>query len=163
MPEAVPLPPVMPVTPIEIMLAKIAANGLVIVIASLLSIETMVRIVLGVPIAGSLTLFTVGMILFMFSVTSLGLLLATFARTMPQFGLLALPVMVILYLLSGSTTPLFIEHHAGIVGSAVLASATTAGLMFVAYQRRSENVLGPHLHRERICADPFSAKTSQVK
>ncbi|WP_022724095.1 ABC transporter permease, partial [Rhodopseudomonas sp. B29] len=97
---------VMPVTPIEIMLAKIVANGFVIIVASLLSIETMVRIVLGVPIAGSLALFTGGMILFMFSVTSIGLLLATFARTMPQFGLLALPVMVILNLLSGSTTPL---------------------------------------------------------
>jgi ABC-2 type transport system permease protein len=42
----------------------------------------------------------------MFSVTSLGLMLATMARTMPQFGLLALPVIIILYLLSGGVTPL---------------------------------------------------------
>jgi ABC-2 type transport system permease protein len=97
---------VMPVTPLEIMLAKIFANGAVIVGASILSLFAMVRGVLGVPIAGSTTLFVFGAILFMFSVTSLGLLLATYARTMPQFGLLALPVIVILYLLSGSTTPL---------------------------------------------------------
>ncbi|WP_374546892.1 ABC transporter permease [Rhodoblastus sp.] len=97
---------VMPVTPLEIMLAKIIANGAVIVGASILSLFIVVRGLLGVPIAGSTALFVVGAILFMFSVTSLGLLLATFARTMPQFGLLALPVIVILYLLSGSSTPL---------------------------------------------------------
>jgi ABC-2 type transport system permease protein len=97
---------VMPVTPLEIMLAKIFANGAVIVGASILSLFIVVRGALGVPIAGSTSLFVLGAILFMFSVTSLGLLLATYARTMPQFGLLALPVIVILYLLSGSTTPL---------------------------------------------------------
>lgn len=97
---------VMPVTPLEIMLSKILANGAVIVGASLLSLQLVVRGVLGVPIVGSVPLFIGGSILFMFSVTALGLLLATYARTMPQFGLLALPVIVILYLLSGSTTPL---------------------------------------------------------
>jgi len=97
---------VMPVTPLEIMLSKIFANGAVIVGASLLSLQLVVRGVLGVPIVGSVPLFIGGSILFMFSVTALGLLLATYARTMPQFGLLALPVIVILYLLSGSTTPL---------------------------------------------------------
>jgi ABC-2 type transport system permease protein len=97
---------VMPVTPLEIMLAKILANGAVIVGASILSLAAVVQGLLGVPIAGSIPLFIAGAILFMFSVASLGLLLATYARTMPQFGLLALPVIVILYLLSGSTTPI---------------------------------------------------------
>jgi ABC-2 type transport system permease protein len=97
---------VMPVTPIEIMLAKIIANGSVIVLASVLSLLLVVRGLLGVPIAGSLGLFIFGAILFLFSVTSLGLLLATYAQTMPQFGLLSAPVIVILNLLSGSTTPL---------------------------------------------------------
>ncbi|MBB4197852.1 hypothetical protein CCR94_11500 [Rhodoblastus sphagnicola] len=97
---------VMPVTPLEIMLAKIFANGAVIVAASMLSLQVVVRWGLGIPIVGSVPLFIVGSILFMISVTALGLLLATFARTMPQFGLLSLPVIIILYLLSGSTTPL---------------------------------------------------------
>ncbi|HKK86190.1 MAG TPA: ABC transporter permease, partial [Roseovarius sp.] len=39
-------------------------------------------------------------------VTALGIMLATFATTMPQFGLLAIPVFVVLYLLSGGVTPL---------------------------------------------------------
>jgi ABC-2 type transport system permease protein len=97
---------VMPVTPLEIMLAKIFANGAVIVGAALLSLLLVVRWGLGVPIVGSAPLFIAGSMLFMISVTALGLLLATFARTMPQFGLLSLPVIIILYLLSGSTTPL---------------------------------------------------------
>ena len=97
---------VMPVTPLEIMLAKILANGAVIVGASILSLAAVVQGLLGVPVFGSIPLFIAGSILFMFSVASLGLLLATYARTMPQFGLLALPVIVMLYLLSGSTTPL---------------------------------------------------------
>ncbi|MCW2274884.1 ABC transporter permease subunit [Rhodoblastus acidophilus] len=97
---------VMPVTPLEIMLAKIFANGAVIVGASLLSLLFVVHWGLGIPIQGSVPLFVAGAILFMISVTALGLLLATFARTMPQFGLLALPVIITLYLLSGSTTPL---------------------------------------------------------
>jgi len=97
---------VMPVRPLDIMLSKIIANGSVIVVAALLSLQFMVKGVLEVPIVGSVWLFALGMVLFMFSVTALGLLLATFARTMPQFGLLAIPVIVMLYLLSGSTTPI---------------------------------------------------------
>jgi ABC-2 type transport system permease protein len=97
---------VMPVTPLEIMLSKILANGAVVIVASLASLQLVVRWGLGVPIVGSVPLFLAGSLLFMISVTALGLLLATYARTMPQFGLLALPVIIVLYLLSGSTTPI---------------------------------------------------------
>jgi len=97
---------VMPVTPLEIMAAKILANSAVIIVPSLVSLQFVVRGLLGVPIIGSVPLFISGAIRFMFSVTSPGILLATFARTIAQFGLLAGPVIVILYLLSGSATPL---------------------------------------------------------
>ncbi|SFU21869.1 ABC transporter permease [Sedimentitalea nanhaiensis] len=97
---------VMPVTPSEIMVAKIWANGLVIVIAAILSLWIVVQTVLAVPIAGSITLFVSGAVLYLVSVTGLGILLATFTTSMPQFGLLSLPVLVIMNLLSGSTTPM---------------------------------------------------------
>ncbi|WP_050522114.1 ABC transporter permease [Pseudorhodobacter wandonensis] len=97
---------VMPVSPSEIMLAKIWANGLAIIIAAVLSLWLVVQGVLGVPIAGSVTLFVAGTVLYLVSVTGLGILLATFTTSMPQFGLLALPVLVIMNLLSGSTTPM---------------------------------------------------------
>lgn len=97
---------VMPVSPSEIMLAKIWANGLAIIIAAVLSLWLVVQGVLGVPIAGSITLFVAGTVIYLVSVTGLGILLATFTTSMPQFGLLALPVLVIMNLLSGSTTPM---------------------------------------------------------
>jgi len=97
---------VMPVTPAEIMLAKIIANGLVILAATLLSLKLVVSGVLGVPIRGSILLFSCAAILFLFSVNSLGILLATLTHSMAQFALLVLPVVVIMYLLSGGTTPL---------------------------------------------------------
>lgn len=97
---------VMPVSPSEIMLAKIWANGLAIIVAAVLSLWLVVQGILGVPIAGSVTLFVVGAVIYLVSVTGLGILLATFTTSMPQFGLLALPVLVIMNLLSGSTTPM---------------------------------------------------------
>jgi len=97
---------VMPVSPSEIMLAKIWANGLAIIVAAVLSLWLVVQGVLGVPIAGSITLFVAGTVLYLVSVMGLGILLATFTTSMPQFGLLALPVLVIMNLLSGSTTPM---------------------------------------------------------
>jgi ABC-2 type transport system permease protein len=95
---------VMPVTPTEIMLSKIWANGLVIILAALLSLVAVVQGLLQVPIAGSLALFGVGATLYLFSVTALGVLLATIARSMAQFGLLVIPVLIAMNLLSGSTT-----------------------------------------------------------
>ncbi|SEK48046.1 ABC-2 type transport system permease protein [Roseovarius nanhaiticus] len=97
---------VMPVTPSEIMVAKIWANGLAIIIGAILSLWLVVQGILGVPIAGSISLFIAGSVLYLVSVTGLGILLATFTTSMAQFGLLALPVLVIMNLLSGSTTPM---------------------------------------------------------
>jgi ABC-2 type transport system permease protein len=96
---------VMPLGPAEIMLAKIWANGLVVVIAASLSLRLIVQGVLQVPIAGSMPLFTAGVLIYLFSVTSLGIFLATLARSMPQFALLAMPVFIVMNLLSGSNTP----------------------------------------------------------
>ncbi|WP_193173656.1 ABC transporter permease [Nisaea nitritireducens] len=97
---------VMPVTAVEIMISKIWANGLVIVTAALLSLELVVHRGLGVPLTGSIPLFALGASVFLFSVTALGVMLSTFTRSMPQFALLSIPVIVVLHLLSGSQTPL---------------------------------------------------------
>jgi ABC-2 type transport system permease protein len=96
----------MPVTPSEIMLAKIWANGLVILVAAILSMKLVVQLWLQVPIAGSLLLFLAGAFVYAFSVTSMGILLATYTTSMGQFGLLVIPVLVILQMLSGSATPM---------------------------------------------------------
>lgn len=97
---------VMPVSPTAIALSKIWANGLVILLAVFLSIELVLRGLLGIPIAGSIPLFLAGTVLYLFATTSLGILLATLASSMPQFALLAIPVFVSMMLLSGTMTPI---------------------------------------------------------
>jgi ABC-2 type transport system permease protein len=97
---------VMPVRPTEIMIAKIWANGLVVVSAAAASLWLVVHEVIGVPLAGSMVLFVAGTILYQISVGALGILLATFTASMGQFGLLLIPVVTVLDLLSGSTTPM---------------------------------------------------------
>jgi ABC-2 type transport system permease protein len=88
------------------MLAKVWANGLVILVGTLCALLFVVRGVLGVPISGSLPLFMTGTALYLLSATSLGILLATVARSMPQFGLLFILVVLPMNLLSGGNTPL---------------------------------------------------------
>ncbi len=106
---------VMPVRPSEIAVAKILANGLVILVAVAVSVLAIVKGLLLVPVEGSVVLFLMGTGLYLFSLTALGILLATVASSMPQFGLLAVPVFVVMYLLSGSATPvenmpLWLQH-----------------------------------------------------
>lgn len=96
---------VMPVSAAEIALAKIWANGLVVLVASGLSLIVVVQVLLQVPIAGSLPLFLIGTAVYLFAVTALGILLATTVGSMPQFGLVSIPVFVVMNLLSGTTTP----------------------------------------------------------
>lgn len=79
---------VMPVTPFEIAMSKIWANGLVIVVAVGLSLSVVVRRLLHIPIAGSIPLFLLGVAIYLFFATAVGLLLGTIARSMPQLGLL---------------------------------------------------------------------------
>lgn len=55
---------------------------------------------------GSVALFALGTLIYLFSTTSLGIFLGTLARSMPQFGLLAILVLLPLIVLSGSITPL---------------------------------------------------------
>ncbi len=97
---------VMPLQPFELMFAKIWANGLVVVVAAMASLFVVVKGALGVPITGSMTLFVLGLVDYLFSVTALGVMLATVVRSMPQFGLLAFPVFIVMNLLSGGQTPL---------------------------------------------------------
>lgn len=97
---------VMPLRPFELMLAKIWANGLVVVIAVIVSLFLIVKGAIGVPVAGSIPLFVGGLLVYLFSVTALGIMLATLVRSMPQFGLLAFPVFIVMSLLSGGQTPL---------------------------------------------------------
>jgi ABC-2 type transport system permease protein len=120
---------VMPLTAAEIMLAKIWANGLVILVAASLSMRLVVAGVLGAPSTGSPGLFVLGLAVYLFSLTALGILLATLARTMPQFGLLSIPVFLVMYMLSGANTPL--DSMPELLQRVMLASPTTHFVSYV--------------------------------
>jgi ABC-2 type transport system permease protein len=102
---------VMPLSPFEIAMSKIWANGLVIAGTVALSLYLVVRLLLKVPIAGSIPLFMFGTVLYLFFATAIGLFLGTVARSMPQLGLLYMLVAVPMNILSGNATPLESMPH----------------------------------------------------
>jgi len=96
---------VMPLTAFEIAIAKVWANGLVILIATGASLFLIVQMVLKVPFNGSVALWFLGVVLYLFFATALGIFLGTISRSMAQFALLIILVVVVLQLLSGGSTP----------------------------------------------------------
>ncbi len=114
---------VMPVTPTEIMVAKVWSMGLVVLASAGLSLTFVVRGLLHVPIEGSVALFLVGAALHLFATTSMGIFMATLARSMPQFGMLLVLVLLPLQMLSGGTTPR--ESMPQFVQDIMLAAPTT--------------------------------------
>ena len=119
---------VMPLTPFEIAMSKIWANGLVITVATGLSLYGVVRLVLGIPIAGSIPLFMVGVMIYLFFATAIGIFLGTVARSMPQLGLLYMLVYLPMNMLSGSNTPL--ESMPPWLATAMQASPSTHFVSF---------------------------------
>jgi ABC-2 type transport system permease protein len=97
---------VMPLTPFEIAMSKVWANGLVITIAVGLALYLVVRALLGVPIAGSIPLFMLGVVIYLFFACAIGIFIGTIARSMPQLGLLYMLIYLPMNMLSGSNTPL---------------------------------------------------------
>jgi ABC-2 type transport system permease protein len=97
---------VMPLTPFEIAMSKVWANGLVITVAVGLSLTLVIHWMLAVPIAGSIPLFMLGVVIYLFFATAIGIFLGTLARSMPQLGLLFMLVYLPMNMLSGSNTPL---------------------------------------------------------
>jgi len=96
---------VMPLTPFEIMLAKVWSMGLVVAIVATASLVFVVQDLLNVPIEGSIGLFVMGMTLHLFATTSMGIFLGMVARSMPQMGLLMIIILLPLQMLSGGMTP----------------------------------------------------------
>ncbi|MEM5365201.1 ABC transporter permease [Paraburkholderia azotifigens] len=114
---------VMPVSPAEIMLSKVWSMGLVVLAAAAFSLTFIVRGALRVPVEGSVALFMLGAALHLFATTAMGIFLATLARSMPQFGMLIVLVLLPLQMLSGSVTPR--ESMPQIVQDIMLAAPTT--------------------------------------
>jgi ABC-2 type transport system permease protein len=119
---------VMPLTPFEIAMSKVWANGLVITVAVALALFVVVRTILAIPIAGSISLFMVGVVIYLFFATAIGIFLGTVARSMPQLGLLYMLVYLPMNMLSGSNTPL--ESMPAWLATAMQASPSTHFVSF---------------------------------
>lgn len=149
---------VMPIRPSEIAVAKIWASGFVILAACGLSLVLVVEQVLEVPIAGSISLFLGGTALYLFAIASLGVLLATMANTMPQFALLAIPVFLILDMLSGGVSPL--EGMPGPLQMAIQVSPTVHYVRLaqsVLYRSAGLDVVWPHFAILAVLGSVFLA------
>ncbi|WP_058546172.1 ABC transporter permease [Pseudomonas fluorescens] len=97
---------VMPLTAFEIALAKVWANGLVIVIAFICSLLFVIEDLLDVPIAGSRSLLVLGTVIYVFATAAIGIFLGTLARTMAQFALLMIMTVMPMMMLSGGMSPI---------------------------------------------------------
>ena len=90
---------VLPVTPFEIALSKVLANAIIVFAAFTASLLVVVRVMLEVPIAGSVPVFLTGTFLLVFATAAIGLMLDTIARSMAQFAPLViitvLPMMIL--------------------------------------------------------------------
>ena len=137
---------VMPVTPMEIMLAKVWSMGLVVLLAAAGSMVFVVQGILQVPIEGSVSLFLAGAALHLFATCALGIFMATVARSMPQFGLLAMLILLPLQLLSGNTTPR--ESMPEVLQFVMLAAPTThfvAASQAILFRAAGIDVVWPQL------------------
>jgi len=137
---------VMPVTPGEIMLAKVWSMGLVVALAALAALVFVVQGALHIPVQGSVALFMLVVTLHLFATTSMGIFLATLARSMPQFGMLLVLVLVPLQLLSGGMTPR--ESMPALVQNVMLAAPTThfvTAAQAILYRGAGLDVVWPQL------------------
>ena len=114
---------VMPVSAAEIVFSKIWSMALVVMLAAWLSLQLVLKGALGVPITGSITLFMLGALLHLLATTSMGVFLGTISRSMPQFGLLIILVIIPLEMLSGGITPR--ESMPAVIQDIMLAAPTT--------------------------------------
>lgn len=136
---------VMPVTPFEIVVSKIWSNGLVILLAAAFSLFVVIEGFLHVPIHGSAALFLFGAAIHLFATTSLGILLGTQARTMPQLGLLIILILLPLQMLSGGITPR--ESMPDIIQNIMLVAPTTHFVKFaqaILYRGAGWDVVWPY-------------------
>ncbi len=97
---------VMPLTSFQIAMAKVWANGLVILTAFTLSMLLIVQGALDVHISGSRLLLLGGTVVYLFAAAAIGIFLATIAGTMAQFSLLMMMTIMPMMMLSGGLTPI---------------------------------------------------------
>lgn len=137
---------VMPVTPAEIMIAKVWAMGLVVLVGAAFSLTVIVERIMHVRVEGSVALWLLGAALHLCATTSIGIFMASLARSMPQFGMLLVLILIPFQLLSGGVTPR--ESMPEFVRTIMLAAPTThfvAASQAILYRGAGLEVVWPQL------------------
>lgn len=93
---------VSPLTPLQIVLAKMLAMTTVILTGTAVAVGGIMHTGLGVPFSGSAPLFFAMVALYAMSASGLGVLAATFARNSGQIGLIVLLLVMPIIMLSGT-------------------------------------------------------------
>lgn len=97
---------VLPLNAFEIAMAKVLANGTVIFVAFVFGLHVVVKAALGIPIAGSEGLLLLGTLIYLFAAAAIGIFMGVIARTMAQFALLIMLVIMPMMILSGGMSPI---------------------------------------------------------
>lgn len=96
---------VSPIRPVELFISKIIPTVVVVLALSLVALFGVVQGVFDTPIRGNLWLFYGVMAIYVFSVSSLGLLVAVFARNIAQAMMMLFLLLMPMLFLSGAFTP----------------------------------------------------------
>ena len=96
---------VTPVRSWEIFLAKILPTVIIVSLLTMLSIFIMIKGVFKVPIRGNLFLFYIVTCLYIFSLSSIGIAIATMVRNLSQAMMVIMIILVPMLMISGVWTP----------------------------------------------------------
>lgn len=96
---------VMPLYPMEIMLAKVWANLLIILLGFMVCMLVVIIGILKIHLQGSWLLLILGTVIFQFVGASFGMALTTFTRNIPEYAILCVLFLFPMCLLCGAWTP----------------------------------------------------------
>ncbi len=96
---------VMPLNSFQIAMAKIWANGLIILVCFVASFVLLIEGYLSVPLSGSFLLLMAGTVIYLFAAAAIGLFLGTISKSMAQFALLLIITIFPMQMLSGGMAP----------------------------------------------------------
>jgi len=137
---------VMPLTPVEVALSKVLATMVVVLVAFIGSLLFVVQGVLQVPVAGSAPLLVAGAAVYLWAAAAIGMLLGTLARSMAQFALLVIMVIIPVIMLSGGMGA--VESQPDLVQKLTLALPSRHFLAFakaVAFRGAGMSTVWPQL------------------
>lgn len=97
---------VSPLSPLQVMLAKIVSMSLVMLAGTAVALYGIMVPIFHVPMRGSAALFFALTVLYAFTNAGLGLVAATYARNSAQIGMVVLLLVTPIIMLSGTWTPL---------------------------------------------------------